>query len=669
MATQSNEMDSIVAQIDNFGKDTAEREITNNYLIQYFIRNEAFKRAAEGSKSIIIGRRGSGKSAIFLFLKQNQDKFNGVKMAFVIPDKLSAKKMQEFVGKGITEQLSKMLAWKYTLLVLIAKYVVNAAASWEDEKSLPEKVKNIRKFLVENDETEDLTAIERMVKVASKMQAGDFSIKLSPIEVGIKKREEPNGFTLADSISRLEQFLIETLNTSLFAHTKFHIYIDEVDNIWEDALPDQVITSKQLIIGLVQAANEINITFSSIRCVCFLRTDIYQILDFQEKAKLHGEEMEIKWDDDGLVDLIHERIRQFISIEKDSFEQKIFDGTIEEMNCLKYMISRTLMRPRDLIQFCNLSLDKAKANKHLKIEVIDVLSSETEYSKWRVMDLVSEYKSNYLFLSDIVITFAKEIGFTKPTLNRKLFLDKYKSQKENLASRHAELSDLTPEILLAILYNIGFLGIIRSGVTVYKHTDPNTVSELDNEFTIHPAFWKYLNIVTETRAIENLSSTVPEKGSEPRKPESQRSIGIIPGSDEVEPKRERSDFQEIASKLEDIHRNLSGWIRYAESGKSILVRTLAILNQSTKELRQIDTRIKRYPSERVGQQFDSEIARVCLMIEDSIKTVETLKDDELRSQAYEISANLAGLLSDFYNVLINKYDFDILVLSRNDRHA
>ncbi len=665
MTAQPNEMDSIVNQIDNFGKDTAEREITNNYLIQYFIQNEPFKRAADGSKSIIIGRRGSGKSAIFLFLKQNQDKFDHIKMAFVIPDKLSAKKMQEFVGKGITEQSSKVLAWKYIFLVLIAKFVVNMAASRGDEKSWPENVRKIRKFLVENEETEDITTIERMSKLASKIQSGDISIKFSPLELGIKKKEENNGFALADSISRLQQFLIEILGTAPLSKMSFHIYIDEVDNIWEDALPEQVMTSKQLIIGLIQAANEINITFSSVRCICFLRTDIYQILDFQEKAKLHGEELEIKWDKDGLIDLMYERTRQCINIDKDSFIGKIFDGAVEEMNCLDYMISRTLMRPRDLIQFCNLSLDKAKASKHCQIDAVDVLNSELEYSKWRVADLVSEYKSNYQFLNDIIITFAKEIGFTKPKLNRKFFLDKYNSQKMNLASRHAELSNFTPEILLAILYNIGFIGTIRSGVTVYKHTDPNTVSEFDNEFTIHPAFWKYLNITLEENGIQKESPTVPDKAEEPQNLGSTKSASIISGVDEVEPNRERTDFQEIASKIENVHAEIGHLIMYIDSGKAILVRTIALLNQSTKELRQLDTIIREYSldDEEVGERFDLQLARICRMIEDSIETVETRTSNMLGLEMDQISRRLVDLLSDFYNILINKYNFDVLTLS------
>jgi ABC-type cobalamin/Fe3+-siderophores transport system ATPase subunit len=58
----------------NLGADSAEDDIKIG-LEQYFIKTPEFQEISAGSKSIIIGNRGSGKSAIFKYMaKQSRTK-------------------------------------------------------------------------------------------------------------------------------------------------------------------------------------------------------------------------------------------------------------------------------------------------------------------------------------------------------------------------------------------------------------------------------------------------------------------------------------------------------------------------------------------------------------------------------------------------------------------
>jgi hypothetical protein len=55
------------------GAPAAERDITQG-LADYFVESEAFRRVAEGPKRIVLGNRGTGKSAIFKVLAERRRK-------------------------------------------------------------------------------------------------------------------------------------------------------------------------------------------------------------------------------------------------------------------------------------------------------------------------------------------------------------------------------------------------------------------------------------------------------------------------------------------------------------------------------------------------------------------------------------------------------------------
>ena len=57
----------------NFGAPAAERDI-NAGLVDYFFESEAFKRLESRKKTIVIGDRGTGKSAIFKILAERNKK-------------------------------------------------------------------------------------------------------------------------------------------------------------------------------------------------------------------------------------------------------------------------------------------------------------------------------------------------------------------------------------------------------------------------------------------------------------------------------------------------------------------------------------------------------------------------------------------------------------------
>lgn len=107
----------------NFGKLAAEREIDNG-LKQFFIETGAFVRLRDGDKSILLGNRGSGKSAIIKMLSEYYRKKNCL-VVELLPEDYSYEMLQKSVINHEEGEWAKAssytAAWKYLIYVVAMK--------------------------------------------------------------------------------------------------------------------------------------------------------------------------------------------------------------------------------------------------------------------------------------------------------------------------------------------------------------------------------------------------------------------------------------------------------------------------------------------------------------------------------------------------------------------
>lgn len=66
--------------------------------------------------------------------------------------------------------------------------------------------------------------------------------------------------------------------------------------------------SGALVAGLLVAAQYVTLTFRGVDCVVFIRTDIYERVQFPQKNRFRGEEQRISWTTGGLRELIEKRV-------------------------------------------------------------------------------------------------------------------------------------------------------------------------------------------------------------------------------------------------------------------------------------------------------------------------------------------------------------------------
>ncbi len=467
-----------------FGKDDAESDNAEGGLLkQGFLQTTAYEAALNGRKSLIIGRKGSGKSAICLMLKARSG--NGECVSLVTPDEISADEIRRFELTGITPEQSKVLVWRYVFAVQIAKYVLALAQHYfETEGDYPDEIKAVRRFLIDNGEVDDLRIHEKFWRVLERIKV---SISLEAFGAKASTEIAPSpGLRANSQVDEIEKRIKIALDSipRVGNRKKLILLVDQVEKVWSN---DR--NSDLMVIGLLLASKHISNSFTeNVNCIVFLRLDIYDLLQFQNRDYFRTDEIHIAWDANALLDLAHSRSRASIGVEFDSnlLWQSLFPRRINGKSITEFIVQHTLMRPREIIQLCNACVDAAQKNGHTRIQESDVQEAVRLYSNWKVSDLVNEYQINYPFISRIFVLFTN----TSFIIYRQILAQKLNQINKALCNQYKEYS---PDVfslngVLTILYSIGFLGVIRNEQTTYVYNDPGTIEYYEMQFVIHPAF-------------------------------------------------------------------------------------------------------------------------------------------------------------------------------------
>lgn len=464
-----------------FGKDDAETDFTGSGLLrESFLKTDVYDRIKARVKTLVIGRKGSGKSALCLML--NRQLYNEVNSCIVTPDAISAEEIRRFQMVGVNEQQSKKLVWQYVFLIQICKFLLSVARrTWASESDWPPEIKKVRQFLIDNHEVDDLNFQEKFWKVINRisttLKLGAFG---SSLEIGVK--DAPNaGLQLSTQLDFLESWLTSQL--SQLQQHRLYILVDKVDEIWSDDP-----SSSDMAVGLLMAAKDINVKFENVSCIVFLRSDIYEQLQFFDKDKLRGDEEAILWTKETLPELVLARAQTStgnLTMTADQLWSRYFPARIHHMPTVEFILSHTLMRPRDVIQLCNLCTDLARRENSSSVLEKHILQALDVYSSWKLNDLIGEYRVSYPFLNDLLLLFTN-ISFVLP---RKRLEEMYGRVQGVLKGRYPDYTSvLGTDAILNILYGVGFLGVQRKHETLYYYKVPGTVEASDKVFVIHPAF-------------------------------------------------------------------------------------------------------------------------------------------------------------------------------------
>ena len=386
-----------LSKID-LGKDEAEQD---ERLKEYFLKTTSYNNALTGKKTIIVGRKGSGKSAIFTLVQEELESQGAIVIA-ITPNEYHWKMLIDYKEQGISGIQAHINVWKATLLFSTIRQLFEKGKIHQSSE-LPKYYKYTRD--AEYDISQE-NHLESILDYAKKFISG---IKINGSGIDLKQGHTPIPTNL---ISKL----INCLTTEWTNYTDWddhkpplvRIVIDRLDDNW-DASSD----SKDLIIGLLKAANELNRIFTDkILTTIFLRSDIYDCLYFNDQDKLRQYEEILTWDNDELKNVICERVKVSLDVQNND-NQVIWNQLFStqsyrsKASAEKYIIDRTFKRPRDIVSFIRFALEYAVENKSQCIENKDIrLAEEKKYSQSKYKDLIIEYQKQIPYIKDLLDLFS-----------------------------------------------------------------------------------------------------------------------------------------------------------------------------------------------------------------------------------------------------------------------
>lgn len=199
----------------------------------------------------------------------------------------------------------------------------------------------------------------KKLKLTSLSVSGSFGgLEIGPSMEVIEMKDLP---TIVQDINKT---LLQAVLKSLHPDHKYYICFDELDIGFE---PNEDYFNQ--IIGLLRAARIFNLAAAEankqISICIFLRDDIYDILRFEDKRKFTTNCVtRIEWDtdrtDNTLQSLMNKRFSTLLSDGDEHvdwnnvFDAKSINGKSTKYN---YITDMTCLRPRDIIDYCNLILE------------------------------------------------------------------------------------------------------------------------------------------------------------------------------------------------------------------------------------------------------------------------------------------------------------------------
>ena len=370
-----------------WGEDEAKGDSS---LEHYFVEFPGYDKIWSGKKRYIIGRKGTGKSAILQKIRltaQSDPKIFHTEISlrdFPLSD------FKSMGDRSLQDKSKYVSAWKFLLLTEIAKMMTDDNSINSDYA-----VRRLRKFLDENF-PDGVSVIESISKL--KQRHNKVSILTSPFsaEHSSDITTEKNALVhYNQAVKELEKLFQEVETDS-----QYILLIDELD----EGFKIKNSNLNMVILSLLRATDELFKFFKDAGLNCIpvlaLRSDIFNSLEDNDLNKLDDYVLRLNWttneeDPWSLKQIVEKRIEatvkeKFPTLDITNYWSLVADNDSTKYGLWKYICTLTHSRPRDIIKLLKRCSDVVRGNK-LMIE--DVHKAEAAYSAWFYNEFRDEVQS------------------------------------------------------------------------------------------------------------------------------------------------------------------------------------------------------------------------------------------------------------------------------------
>lgn len=502
---------------------------------------------------IVLGRTGSGKTALLERLKKTEERVINID-----PDSLALTYISNsdvlnfFVKAGVDMDLFYRLLWRHIFAVEIIKTHYNIV----NEKSRDSFLRQIGERIFGNKAKQE--AIDylrewgksfwketdyRVKEITQKLEndlgtavEGSFErafpgLTKSQVKLNANLAKKLTEESKAEIVSYGQQVvnrvqvrvlseIIKLLNSDILddKQKKYFITIDRLDENWVNEE-----LRYYLIRALIESIRDFNNVIQNVKIIIALREDLLDRVFRYTRSPGYQEEkyksmyLTLMWAENDLHDLLNRRVQHLIKEQYTTQKVQLSDllppKVSKAENGVKFLIDRTLLRPRDAIMFFNECIKAATGNPIINQAML--FDAEAVYSENRLRALADEWSADYLNLIELIFFLKKYPKQFKPIALRDKIencMVQYLIASEDFPSEkkdsiyylivdnfsHEEIETFMQH-MIKILYRVGVIGMKEDTFTHVNwsfmgHKLVGSDINLDITCYIHPAFWRVLGI-------------------------------------------------------------------------------------------------------------------------------------------------------------------------------
>jgi hypothetical protein len=349
---------------------------------RYFFHLAEATSILHGRKNYVIGRKGTGKTAISEHISKIGNGKDNVYTEILSFKNFPFNELYSLSDNNYTLPNQYITLWKYLIYSFVCRMMLknqNISSDVRDSLGL----------------SYDLDPITRLPRIVKKWTDSNFEV----LEIGKKEYTNSQIIPWIERVNILENIIIEYLDSS-----NYYVIFDELDEDYRDIKNKaEAIPYNNLLTSLFKAVQDIRNVFKplskKIIPIIFLRDDIYSIIKDPDKNKWSDLKIDIDWDEPKLKKLLAFRISRAIDSKIENskilkFEEawfKLFedkpvtmgDRQKKEMSIFDFISRSTHLRPRDFV-------------KYLQACAAEAVESNREIISPTIVKRVDKAFSNYL---------------------------------------------------------------------------------------------------------------------------------------------------------------------------------------------------------------------------------------------------------------------------------
>lgn len=455
-------------------------------LSAYFIETPEFQQAESGRRHLFVGSKGSGKTANYESLCERFGERNCVLVSVAPAD---------FEFHRLTAVFDEHLAlahWEFVYgsfwRFILRTEILHALWSKFLDHLLRESgagkqyAKELILWFSENERLLSLDFVSRVNEVLSDVASADGDDRAKRVR-------------LEEILQAARMYEIDRNLREFARQFEVRLVVDDLDRNWSPVNN----SAKRLILALL---NEILALMTSLaphlKPAIFLRKDVFGWLEKNDPEFLKRDPAFLVWNAESLERLIATRIATHTGTadtETAALWGLVFPEYTRQERTQDFVISRTLLRPRDVIQFCQKAVESAQRAGRLAVDEDDVYAAWEPSGELVLAQAETEYRHRYPGLGELALAFfeapvAQAWSEARPRLEEK-------AEKCRPGALWLEAAQTDPLKMVEVLYDTGIIGVQSPGGSRwFESIRPfgDIAGTLDGDFNIvvHPAFHRYL---------------------------------------------------------------------------------------------------------------------------------------------------------------------------------